>query len=95
MKLEEVLNIIAQLQATRTNIHKLIVQECIGYGKFRTVLEGKTFNELKSLADFNTYKDCEFIETNFLATGCYIVISNKMKKARIDQYGYIPQDGLC
>lgn len=74
MELEETLNIISQLQATRTNISKLIVQEWIGYGKFKTVLEGKTFNELKSLKDYSTYKNYFVIETNFLASGCYIVI---------------------
>lgn len=74
MNLEETLNIIAQLQATRTNISKLIVQEWIGYGKFRTVLEGKTFNELKSLKDYKDYKDFIVLETNFLASGCLITI---------------------
>lgn len=74
MELEETLNVISQLQATRTNINKLIVQEWIGYGKFKTVLEGKTFSELKSLEDYSTYKNYFVIETNFLASGCYIVI---------------------
>lgn len=74
MELEETLNVISQLQATRTNIHKLIVQEWIGYGKFQTVLEGKTFSELRSLEDYSTYKNYPVLETNFLASGCYIVI---------------------
>ena len=74
MVLEETLNVISQLQATRTNIHKLIVQEWIGYGKFKTVFGGKTFSELRSLKDYSTYKNYFVLETNFLASGCYIVI---------------------
>ena len=74
LSLEETLNIISQLQASRTNIHRLIVQEWIGYGKFKPVLEGKTFNELKSFKDFNTYKNYSVLETNFLASGCFITV---------------------
>lgn len=75
MTLEEALNIIAQLQATRTNIHRLYVQEWIGYGKFKGVLEGKTLSDLKSLKEYNEFKDYVVIETDFLPSGCYITVA--------------------
>lgn len=75
MTLEEVINIISQLQATRTNIHRLRVQEWIGYGKFKPVLESKTLRGLKELSDYSTYRDYVVVETNFLATGLYITIT--------------------
>lgn len=74
MTLEETLNVIAQLQATRTNIHRLYVQEWIGYGKFKRVLEGKTLGDLKSLSEYNKFKDYVVVETDFLPSGCYITV---------------------
>lgn len=74
MTLEETLNVISQLQATRTNIHHLYVQEWIGYGKFRTVLEGSTLRDLRELKEYNEFKDYVVLETDFLPTGCYITV---------------------
>lgn len=75
MTLEEVINIISQLQATRTNIRRLRVQEWIGYGKFKPVLESKTIRELMALKEYNDFKDYVVVETDFLATGLYITIT--------------------
>ena len=74
MTLEETLNVISQLQATRTNINRLKVQEWIGYGKFKTVLEGRTLRDLRELKEYNEFKDYVVLETNFLPTGCYITV---------------------
>lgn len=74
MTLEETLNVISQLQATRTNINRLSVQEWVGYGKFKTVLEGRTLRDLKELKEYNEFKDYVVLETNFLPTGCYITV---------------------
>lgn len=74
MTLEETLSVISQLQATRTNINRLKVQEWIGYGKFRPVLEGKTLRDLRELEEYNEFRDYVVLETNFLPTGCYITI---------------------
>lgn len=74
MTLEETLNIISQLQATRTNIHRLYVQEWIGYGKFKRVLEGKTLRDLKGLKEYDSFKDYVVVETDFLPSGCYITV---------------------
>lgn len=74
MTLEEALNIISQLQATRTNINRLKVQEWIGYGKFKRVLEGKTLRDLKGLKEYDSFKDYVVVETDFLPSGCYITV---------------------
>lgn len=75
MTLEEVVNVVSQLQATRTNIHRLCVQEWIGHGKFKPVLESKTLRGLKELSDYSTYRDYVVVEADFLATGLYITIT--------------------
>lgn len=74
MTLEETLNVISQLQTTRTNINRLKVQEWIGYGKFKRVLEGKTLRDLRGLKEFESFKDYVVVETDFLPSGCYITV---------------------
>lgn len=74
MTLEETLNVISQLQATRTNIHRLYVQEWIGYGKFKRVLEGKTLRDLRDLKEYNDFKDYDVVDTDFLPSGCYLTV---------------------
>lgn len=53
MNLEETLNVISQLLRTRTNIFSICIQEQIGFGKFKTVLEGKYIIDIKENKDFN------------------------------------------
>ena len=74
MTLEETLNVISQLQATRTNIYRPYVQEWSGYGKFKRVLEGKTLRDLKGLKEYDSFKDHVVVETDFLPSGCYITV---------------------
>lgn len=74
MNLEETLNVTSQLQSTRTNIFSICVQEIIGFGKFRTVLEGKYIRDIKENKDFNKYKSYHTVEIWFLSGNCYIHI---------------------
>lgn len=74
MNVEETLNVTSQLQSTRTNIYNIVIQEIIGFGKFRTVLEGKYIRDIKENKDFNKYKSYHTVEIWFLSGNCYIHI---------------------
>lgn len=74
MNLEETLNVTSQLQSTRTNIFSICIQEIIGFGKFRTVLEGKYIRDIRENKDFNKYKSYHTEEIKFLSGKCYIYI---------------------
>lgn len=78
MNLEETLNVISQLQSTRTNIYNIVIQEIIGFGKFRTVLEGKYIRDIKENKDFNKYKSYHTVEIWFLSGNCYIHITDDL-----------------
>ena len=47
MNVEETLNVISQLLSVRANIYNIVIQEIIGFGKFRTVLEEKFIRDIK------------------------------------------------
>lgn len=74
MSLERTLNTLSQLQC-RTNIYNIFVQEIIGFGKFKTVLEGKYIRDIRENKDFNKYKSYHTEETQFLSGKCYIYIT--------------------
>lgn len=74
MNVGETLNVFSQLQSTRTNIYNIVIQEIIGFGKFRTVLEGKYIRDIKENKDFNRYKSYHTVEIWFLSGNCYIHI---------------------
>ena len=73
MYLEGTLNTLSQLQC-RTNIYNIVIQEIIGFGKFRTVLEGKYIRDIKENKDFEKYKSYHTEEIQFLTGKCYIYI---------------------
>ena len=73
MYLEGTLNTLSQLR-TRTNIYNIVIQEIIGFGKFRTVLEGKYIRDIKENKDFEKYKSYHTEEIQFLTGKCYIYI---------------------
>lgn len=73
MSLERTLNTLSQLQC-RTNIYNIFVQEIIGFGKFKTVLEGKYIRDIRENKDFNMYKSYHTEEIQFLSGKCYIYI---------------------
>lgn len=75
MNLEETLNTIRKLQSSRVNIYNICIQEIIGFGKFRTVLEGKYIRDIKENKDFNKYKSYRTEEIQFLSGNCYIYIN--------------------
>lgn len=75
MHLEGTLNTISQLR-TRTNIYNIVIQEIIGFGKLRTVLEGKYIRDIKENKDFNRYKSYYTKEILFLSGNCYIHIED-------------------
>ena len=75
MNLEETLNVISQLQSSKTNIFYIYVQERIGFGKFRTVLEGKYIRDIRENKDFSKYKSYHTVEIQFLSGKCYIFIT--------------------
>lgn len=75
MNLEGTLNTLSQLLSTRTNIYNIVIQEIIGFGKFRTVLEGKYIRDIKENKDFNKYKSYHTAEIQFLSGKCYIFIT--------------------
>ena len=74
MNLEGTLNTLSQLLSNRTNIYNIVIQEIIGFGKFRTVLEGKYIRDIKENKDFNKYKSYYTVEIWFLSGNCYIHI---------------------
>lgn len=74
MNVEETLNVTSQLQSTRTNIYNIVIQEIIGFGKFRTVLEGKYIRDIRENKDFNKFKSYHTVEIWFLSGNCYIHI---------------------
>jgi len=76
MNLEGTLNTLSQLQC-RTNIYSICVQEIIGFGKFRTVLEEKFIKSIKENKDFNKYKSYHTKEIQFLSGKCYIYIIDR------------------
>lgn len=47
-ELERTLNTISQLLSTRTNIYNIVIQEVIGWGKFRTVAVRLSKREIKT-----------------------------------------------
>ena len=73
MNLEGTLNTLSQLH-TKTNIFSICIQEIIGFGKFRTVLEGKYIRDIKENRDFEKYKSYHTEEIQFLTGKCYIYI---------------------
>lgn len=75
MNLEGTLGTISQLLSNRTNIYNIVIQEIIGFGKFRTVLEGKYIRDIKENKDFNKYKSYHTEEIQFLSGKCYIFIT--------------------
>ena len=75
MYLERTLNILSQLQC-RTNIYSICVQEIIGFGKFKTVLEGKYISDIKENKDFSKYKYYYTVEVQFLSGKCCIFITD-------------------
>lgn len=74
MNLEGTLDTLSQLMSTRTNIYNIVIQEIIGFGKFKTVLEGKYIRDIKENKDFNKYKSYHDEEVQFLSGKCYIYI---------------------
>lgn len=72
MNLEGTLNVISQLP--RSNIFYFYIQEIIGFGKFKTVLEGKYLRDIRENKDFNKYKSYHTKEIQFLSGKCYIYI---------------------
>lgn len=74
MNVEETLNVISQLLSTRANIYNIVIQEIIGFGKFRTVLEGKYIRDIRENKDFNKFKSYHTVEILFLSGNCYIHI---------------------
>lgn len=74
MNLERTLNVISQLQSTKTNIFSIRIQERIGFGKFKTVLEGKTIRDITGNKDFTKFKSYFTEEVQFLSGNCYIYI---------------------
>ena len=76
MNLEGTLNTISQLQSSRTNIYSICIQEIIGFGKFRTVLEGKYIRDIRENKDFSKYKSYHTEEIQFLSGKCYIFITD-------------------
>lgn len=74
MNVEGTLNTLSQLQSSKTNIYNIVIQEIIGFGKFRTVLEGKYIRDIKENKDFNKYKSYHTVEIWFLSGNCYIHI---------------------
>lgn len=75
MNLEETLNTLSQLLSNRTNIYNIVIQEIIGFGKSRTVLEGKYIRDIRENKDFNKYKSYHTKEIQFLSGKCYIYIT--------------------
>ena len=75
MNLEGTLNTLSQLLSSRTNIYNIVIQEIIGFGKFRTVLEGKYLRDIRENKDFNKYKSYHTAEIQFLSGKCYIFIT--------------------
>lgn len=75
MNLEGTLNTLSQLQSSRTNIYSICIQEIIGFGKFRTVLEGKYLRDIRENKDFSKYKSYHTAEIQFLSGKCYIFIT--------------------
>lgn len=76
MTLEETLNTISQLLSTRTNIYNIVIQEIIGFGKFRTILEGKYLRDIREIKNFSKYKSYHTAEIQFLSGKCYIFITD-------------------
>ena len=76
MNLEGTFNVISQLQSSRTNIYSICIQEIIGFGKFRTVLEGKYIRDIRENKDFSKYKSYHTEEIQFLSGKCYIFITD-------------------
>lgn len=77
MYFEETLNVISQLLSYRTNIYNIVIQEIIGLGKLKTVLEGKYIRDIKENKDFNKYKSYLTREILFLSGNCYIHIIDR------------------
>ena len=77
MNVEETLNVISQLLSVRANIYNIVIQEIIGFGKFRTVLEEKFIRDIKENKDFNKYKSYYTKEILFLSGKCYIYIIDR------------------
>ena len=73
MNLEGTLNVISQLP--RSNIFYFYIQEIIGFGKSRTVLEGKYLRDIRENKDFSKYKSYHTAEIQFLSGKCYIFIT--------------------
>lgn len=76
MNLERTLDTLSQmLQSVRTNIYSICVQEIIGFGKFKTVLEGKYIRDIKENKDFTKFKSYHTVEVQFLSGKCCIFIT--------------------
>ena len=78
MTLEGTLNTISQLQSSKTNIFSIIIQERIGFGKTKTVLEGKYLRDIIESKDFSKYKSYKTEEIQFLSGNCYIIITEDL-----------------
>jgi len=74
MYLEGTLNTISHLLSTRTNIYNIVIQEIIGFGKFKAVLEGKYIRDIKENKNFSKYKSYHTEEIQLLSGNCYIHI---------------------
>lgn len=74
MTLERTLDTISQLLSTKTNIYNIVIQEIIGFGKLKTVLEEKYIRDIKENKDFDKYKSYYTKEILFLSGNCYIHI---------------------
>lgn len=77
MNLEGTLNVISQLQSSRTNIFYIYVQEIISsyFGsEVKTVLEGKYIRDIKENKDFTKFKSYFTLEIQFLSGKCYVYI---------------------
>ena len=79
-ELERTLDTISQLLSTRTNIYNIVIQEVIGFGKLKTVLEGKYIRDIKENKDFNKYKSYRTVEILFLSGNCYIHIVDSLNQ---------------
>lgn len=74
MSLERTLNTLSQLQC-RTNIYSICVMEIVGFGKFKTVLEGKYIRDITENKDFTKFKSYHTEEVQFLSGECCIFIT--------------------
>lgn len=77
MNLEKTLDTLSQmLQSVSTNIYSICVQEIVGFGKFKIVLEGKYIRDIKESKDFSKFKSYHTKEVQFLSGKCCIYITD-------------------